>query len=108
MLTDQFHAPKPAKPFQQDRRKRANTPDTYSLFAKVAQYGPGSRVVAITNAHFVPFQGADAVMEFKNLGIDSEVAGFDPKHFNNPPKQPKELLQEILSVSNSLTKAAKS
>lgn len=88
-----------------NRRVRSNTADTYDMFARVAQLEDGARVVAATNAHFVPFQGADAVAELGKHGIDAEVVGFDPAHFGNPPKEPEELLQETLSAVNSKLRA---
>jgi hypothetical protein len=85
-----------------NRRARANTADTYDMFVKVAGLGEGSRVVAVTNAHFRPFQGADAVAELSNYGIETDVVGYDPTHFGNAPKKSEELLQETLSAVNSL------
>lgn len=88
-----------------NRRARANTSDTYNMFAKVAELQEGSKVVAVTNAHFRPFQGADAVAELSTYGIKTEVVGYDPSHFGNPPKKNEELLQETLSAVNSLNNA---
>ncbi len=100
-------APVLTEPFYPDgsRRPRANTADTYKDFAKVAQFEPGSHVVAVTNAHFRPFQGADAVAELNNYGISAEVVGYDPSHFGNPEKKPEELAQETLSAVNSMMRA---
>lgn len=101
MVTDQFYP-------DGNRRPRANTADTYATFARVAQFDdPDSHVVAVTNAHFTPFQGADAVADLKKHGISAEVVGYDPSHFGNPSKTPEELLQETLSAVNSLMRASK-
>ena len=83
-------------------RNRANTKDTFDTLGKLAQFEPGSKVVATTNAHFVPFQGAVAAGELGKMGIDTEVVGFDPTHFNNAPKKSHELLQEMLTVADSI------
>ncbi len=83
------------------RRPRANTADTYDMLARVAQLEPDSTVIPVTNAHFKPFQGADAVTELMKYGVNAEVVGYDPSHFGNPPKHPEELLQETLSALNS-------
>jgi hypothetical protein len=87
-------------------RNRANTKDTFDTLSKLAQFEPGSKVVATTNAHFVPFQGAVAAGELGKMGIDTEVVGFDPIHFNNAPKKSHELLQEMLTVADSIANAS--
>jgi hypothetical protein len=94
-------------PFYLDgnRRERANTSDTYNLFARVANFEKGSHIVIVTNAHFGPFQGADAAKEFADYGLTADLACFEPAHFGNPEKTPEELLQESLSAVNSRIRA---
>jgi hypothetical protein len=101
MLADQFHK-------NGNRRDRANTLDTWELFARVAQFGSEEHIVAVTNAHFRPFQGADAVNALQKSGASAEVVGFEPAHFGDPPKTTEELLQEMYSAVKSLAKAARS
>lgn len=104
-------APMVTNPFEvrqgkERARARANTADTYAVLAKVADFQPGDRAVAITNAHFRLFQQADAVGQLAKYGVESEVAGYDPKHFDDAPKTANELLQEMLTAADSLAKAA--
>lgn len=80
-------------------RTRANTADTFNIFGKL---DTAKRVVAVTNAHFRPFQGVAAAKQLGELGIDSEVVGFDPSHFGKPRKQSHELVQEMLTTADSL------
>lgn len=98
MLTDRFHS-------DGRRRPRSNTSDTFNMLQKIAGYDFGSRVIATTNAHFRPFQGADAVSELTRYGIDAEVIGYDPSHYGRPEKTPEEKLQETYSAYNAMLKA---
>ncbi len=88
-------------------RNRANTEDTFATLAKMTGFEPGSKLVAITNAHFKPFQGAAASGQLGEYGMDTEVVGYDPGRYNNSPKRTDELLQEMLTTASSLTKATK-
>lgn len=84
-------------------RNRANSADTFKTFSMLDD---AQKVVAVTNAHFRPFQGAAAAKQMGELGIDVEVVGFDPQHFGNPPKKSHELVQEMLSTADSLAASA--
>jgi len=45
-----------------DPTRRANTPDSYQYLAdELVHIKPGDRVLAVTSAIYVPFQGADAI-----------------------------------------------
>lgn len=99
-LTDNFHG-------DGNRRGRTNTSDTLNMFAKVADLEPGAHVIIDTNAHFGPFQGADAVGNLDKYGVTAETVGFSPEHYNRPAKTPEELVQEIFSAVNSSIKAEK-
>jgi hypothetical protein len=88
-------------------RRRANTRDTYAMLKAVDALRPGAHVVGITNAHFVPFQGADAKGQLGALGIAAEIVGFDPSHYGDPQKPSQQLLQEMLTVADSLARATK-
>ena len=86
-------------------RRRANTRDTYAMLRKMADLKAGANVVGITNAHFVPFQGADAQGQLGLMGIQADIIGYDPSHFGDKQKTSQELLQEMLTVADSLKKA---
>ena len=85
-------------------RQRTDTADTFAMLGRMANFKPGDKVVAITNAHFRPFQGAAAAGQLAKYGVETEVVGFDPKHFDNLPKRSDELLQEMLTTADSLAK----
>ncbi|MDB5183267.1 MAG: hypothetical protein JWO47_1051 [Candidatus Saccharibacteria bacterium] len=102
MLTDPFEI----RNGKLGTRNRTNTRDTYNMLSKVAGFIPGDKAVAVTNAHFTPFQGADAAGQLASFGVETEVVGFDPNHFGNPAKKSNELLQEMLTAAESLAKAA--
>jgi len=87
-------------------RTRANTRDSYAVLARVANFQPGDRAVAVTNAHFRPFQGVDAAGQLASIGVESEIVGYDPKHYGESPKKANELLQEMLTAADSLAKAS--
>jgi len=99
-LTDNFH-------HNNRRRDRANTGDTLNMFAKVARYEQGSHAVVITNAHFKPFQGAEAVGNLDRYGVTAETVGFEPEHFDRPSKAPEELMEEMFTAVNSSVRAEK-
>jgi len=101
MLTDPFEV-RNGKP---GRRARTNSRDTFNMLARVGNFQVGDRAVAITNAHFRPFQGADAAGQLSVLGVETEIVGYDSKHFGDPAKKPNELLQEMLTAADSLAKA---
>jgi hypothetical protein len=84
-------------------RNRANSADTFKTFKDLDD---SRKVVAVTNAHFVPFQGAAAAKELGKQGVDVEVVGFDPQYFGNSPKKAFELVQEMLATADSLAAAS--
>lgn len=86
-------------------RYRANTPDNLDVLDKLAQFEEGARVVAVTNQHFVPFQGAVAAGILGTKGVDAEVVGFDPSHYGRPDKEAYQLLQELLTTADSVARA---
>jgi hypothetical protein len=87
-------------------RNRSNTEDTFATLARTNSLEPGDKVVAVTNAHFRPFQGAAAAGQLGEYGIQTEVVGYDPTRYNNPAKRIDELMQEMLTTADSLAQAA--
>ncbi len=83
-------------------RNRSNTTDTLQTVINEKLVQPGNEVGLVTNAHFRPFQGADAKNILGRYGIRSEVIGFDPSEFDRPEKKPHELLAELLTLVERL------
>jgi hypothetical protein len=93
-----------------DPARRANTPDSYSYWAhEVAHLAerPGSRVLLVTSAIYVPFQHADAIrMLSLPYGAIVDTIGVDPKTVTEGPLRqeftPANYLQEIRSTIRAL------
>ena len=82
--------------------KRVNTADTYHFIRDVVgkEMLEGANVLNVTNAHFVPFQHADAT---RLLGLETgahvETIGFSAD-YANIVRKPQDLLQEMNSAIN--------
>jgi len=93
-----------------DPSRRANTPDSYSYWAEhVAHLAdrPGSRVLLVTSAIYVPFQHADAI-RMLSVPFDTivDTIGVDPKTVTEGPFcqhfAPTNYLQEVRSAIRAL------
>jgi hypothetical protein len=107
ILTYPFRTTKVKDRDMEVRRNRANTEDTFATLARMPGFDAGDKIVAVTNAHFKPFQGAAASGQLGEYGMDTEVVGYDPLRYGVAPKRSDELLQEMLTTASSLTKATK-
>lgn len=107
VITDPFRTTKKNGVEKEVVRDRVNTEDTFATLARVGGFEPGSKLIAFTNMHFVPFQGAAASAQLGEYGLNTEVVGFDPQRYGNTPKKPHELLQEMATLASSLSKAKK-
>jgi hypothetical protein len=93
-----------------DPERRANTPDTYTYWAQhVARLAerPGSHVLLVTSAIYVPFQHADAIrMLSLPYGAIVDTIGVDRKQVNDEALRqrfaPTSYLQEVRSAIRAL------